>query len=62
MKNKTYERQVDALIPAAEKIANSSAAYIKARGMICQDDVWNREFHRAMDALKYENQLIGWKR
>lgn len=62
MTNKTYERKVDALIPAAARIAESSVEYRKAKGTLCADDVWNRVYHEAMDEMKYENGLIGWRR
>jgi hypothetical protein len=62
MTNKQYERKVDALIPAAARIADTSVEYRKAKDGLCGDDVWNRVYHEAMDSLKYENGLIGWVR
>ena len=60
MKNQQYEQQVDALIKHAAKIADGSVAYKKSKGKICQDDVWNKEYHLAMNQLKRERGLIGW--
>jgi hypothetical protein len=58
----TYEKRVDALIPRAVKIANQTVVKNMAAGTLCGDDVWSRAFHLAMDELKYENGLIGWRR
>ena len=60
MTNKTYEQKVDKLIPIAARIAEGSVEYLKVKGKICQDDVWNREYHLAMNQLKREKGLIGW--
>jgi hypothetical protein len=59
---KDYEQRVDALIPRAVKIANQTVVKNRSAGTLCGDDVWNRAFHLAMDELKYENKLIGWRR
>lgn len=46
---KTYEQEIEALIPLAETAANKATAHLPSGRVV--EEVWNRVFHSIMDRL-----------
>jgi hypothetical protein len=64
--DKNWAAKIDALIPAAEKVAAEavSALVMAFPGAMTDDEkenAWNAHYHRKMNELAYKKQLRSWE-
>jgi hypothetical protein len=60
-----WESRINALIPAAEKVAAESVSALVMAFPDATDDekenAWNAHYHRKMNELAHQKQLRNWK-